>query len=417
MDHTALLWFQKDLRVQDNACLGAVLKNYQRAIALVFRPKNLSSLQNRFYSQSVFDLRENLKEFNIPLFFMEGEPETEIPLWVLKNEISAVFASRVYNSREQSVLDRVEHELHANTQATLTVMDQNTLLHPNDYLFLSQDLPSSFTPFRKIVEENWRVRPIVSLATKYLQEFEIVFPQSMRPVNADVEMESHPLPYSFVGGESAAQERVKEFLWETRSIDNYKETRNGMLSKNDSSKFSPWLANGSLSARSIYFEIKNYENVYGANDSTYWLVFELLWRDYFKFLSLKMGHQLFETQGFLNKQKHWVEDEDLFSRWSRGETGVDFIDANMRELVATGWMSNRGRQNVASHFAKQLNLNWTQGANFFEKHLLDDDIESNWGNWQYLAGVGTDPRDRDFNIQRQADYYDPDRSYRNTWLT
>ena len=95
---------------------------------------------------------------------------------------------------------------------------------------------------------------------------------------------------------------------------------------------------------------------------------------------------------------------------------MDFIDANMKELVQTGWMSNRGRQNVASYFSKQRKQNWVRGAEFFAKHLVDYDVESNWGNWQYLAGVGADPRDRDFNIQRQAEHYDPDFKYRNKWL-
>ena len=89
----------------------------------------------------------------------------------------------------------------------------------------------------------------------------------------------------------------------------------------------------------------------------------------------------------------------------------------MRELRATGFMSNRGRQNVASFFTKDLGCDWRIGAEYFESQLLDYDVASNWGNWNYVAGVGPDPREgRYFNIQKQAAQYDGDQSFRKTWL-
>jgi deoxyribodipyrimidine photo-lyase len=100
-----------------------------------------------------------------------------------------------------------------------------------------------------------------------------------------------------------------------------------------------------------------------------------------------------------------------------GNTGNRFIDANMRELLLTGFMSNRGRQNVASYFVHELGLDWRLGAQYFEEALVDYDVYSNWGNWAYLAGVGNDPRaNRRFNITRQADMYDPAGSYQKLWL-
>ena len=88
----------------------------------------------------------------------------------------------------------------------------------------------------------------------------------------------------------------------------------------------------------------------------------------------------------------------------------------MIELKNTGWMSNRGRQNVASYFSKIQKLDWRIGAAYFESLLIDYDVHSNYGNWMYLAGVGNDPRDREFNINRQADIYDKDYKFRNNWL-
>jgi len=106
----------------------------------------------------------------------------------------------------------------------------------------------------------------------------------------------------------------------------------------------------------------------------------------------------------------------MFDLWAIGKTGVPFVDANMRELTATGWMSNRGRQNVASFLVRDLKVNWQMGAEYFESQLIDYDTCSNWGNWNYVAGVGSDPReDRYFNILTQAKNYDPLGDYVRLW--
>jgi deoxyribodipyrimidine photo-lyase len=103
--------------------------------------------------------------------------------------------------------------------------------------------------------------------------------------------------------------------------------------------------------------------------------------------------------------------------WINGITKNDFIDANMLELKLTGFMSNRGRQNVASYLINDLQLDWRFGAAYFEEQLIDYDVSSNWGNWAYLAGVGNDPRtNRYFNIEKQANDYDKSKVFRNLWL-
>lgn len=183
-----------------------------------------------------------------------------------------------------------------------------------------------------------------------------------------------------------------------------------------SSKFSPWLANGCISARQLYWEIKAYEKEVVKNESTYWMVFELLWRDYFKYLSLKHGNALFKLKGIKNQDYEWGTDFTEIQKWIDGATPHPFINANMKELSATGWMSNRGRQNVASYFSKQLQLDWRIGAAYFESLLIDYDVHSNYGNWQYVSGVGNDPRNRQFNISLQAERYDSNKRYQQLWL-
>jgi deoxyribodipyrimidine photo-lyase len=220
----------------------------------------------------------------------------------------------------------------------------------------------------------------------------------------------------FKGGEEAAWERLEKYFWNTNQLSYYKKTRNGLLGKKYSSKFSIWLAFGSISPVSIYHEVKKYEKEVTKNDSTYWLIFELIWRDYFKYISKKHGTAIFKLGGLLQKDYVWKTNQKFVQQWIDGRTPEPFVNANMRELALTGFMSNRGRQNVASYFAKEWHLDWRIGAAYFEAMLIDYDVHSNYGNWMYNAGVGNDPRDRKFDIAWQAERYDPNDKYQKTWL-
>ena len=177
------------------------------------------------------------------------------------------------------------------------------------------------------------------------------------------------------------------------------------------------MAHGCISPRSIYHELKRYERERKKNVSTYWLVFELIWRDYFRFVCLKYGRKVFYRGGIKDLDREYSNDLELFEKWKNGETGQSFVDANMKELKLTGFMSNRGRQNVASFLVKDLNIDWRWGAAWFEHMLTDYDVCSNWGNWMYVAGVGNDPREnRYFNVPNQAEKYDPKGEFVQHWL-
>ena len=152
------------------------------------------------------------------------------------------------------------------------------------------------------------------------------------------------------------------------------------------------------------------------NKSTYWMIFELIWSDFFTFIGWKHGDRLFHQSGPMQKDIDWVGDDEVFRRWATGTTGIPFVDANMRELNRTGYMSNRGRQNVASFLADALQVDWRMGAAYFESKLLDYDVASNWGNWVYQAGVGNDSRDGYFYVPGQAERYDPKGKYVKHWL-
>ena len=145
------------------------------------------------------------------------------------------------------------------------------------------------------------------------------------------------------------------------------------------------------------------------------MVFELIWRDFFKYVSLKHKNKIFKLNGILNIEYNWSTNKKYIDQWINGATSNDFVNANMIELKSTGWMSNRGRQNVASYFAKNMKMDWRIGAAYFESQLIDYDVHSNYGNWMYVAGVGNDPRDRKFNVRFQAERYDEGGKFQRLW--
>ncbi|KAL6065516.1 Cryptochrome DASH [Balamuthia mandrillaris] len=311
--------------------------------------------------------------------------------------------------------------------------------------FKERSAPDVFTQFRKAIEQHARCvgsqrvfpaplprpSPRVSFHAKsFLQEkgldagelpsLEALLGQDYsHGATTTTTAESSPRPVlPFKGGEQEALDRVQSYIWDKDCLRTYKETRNGLLGADYSSKFSPWLAHGCLSPRYVYQQVKRYEEERVKNDSTYWLLFELLWRDFFVCFALKHGNTLFHKygpQGQSPQHPNWSQDRELFNRWAEGRTGIPFIDANMRELNVSGFMSNRGRQNVASFLAKDLNIDWRMGAEYFESLLLDYDPASNYGNWLYAAGI-IDPRqDRYFNILKQQTVYDKDGDYVKHW--
>jgi deoxyribodipyrimidine photo-lyase len=145
-------------------------------------------------------------------------------------------------------------------------------------------------------------------------------------------------------------------------------------------------------------------------------VFELLWRDYFRFAAKKYGRSIFYSSGLPGKKGPTPRESEGFMKWCMGQTGNSFVDANMREMLHTGYMSNRGRQNVASYLCHDQRVDWTWGAAWFESRLIDYDVSSNWLNWSYVAGVGLDPRpNRYFHVEAQAQRYDPAGTYRQLW--
>tara|TARA_B110000902_G_scaffold256560_1_gene323497 strand:+ start:2983 stop:4293 length:1311 start_codon:yes stop_codon:yes gene_type:complete len=426
-ENTALIWFRNNLRVHDNLSLKKATENHSKVIAVYFFDPKLfktdafgfqktAKFRAKFLLETITDLKENLKALNITLLTYFESPENRIHVLCDALSISTIYTQKEWTREEVSTENLINSTLSDTVHFTADY-DQ-FLYHPDAVSKDFSKIPDVFTIFRKKLEKTVKIDGEFS-ASKLPKEnliSTVTAVPTMETLGFSDFKTATKTAFPFAGGETAAFERLQTYFFETKKVSNYKKTRNGLIGADYSTKFSPWLANGSLSAKTIYWKIKAYESEFGANQSTYWVVFELIWRDYFKYISLKYTSKIFKIGGILNKNYHWNTDQKTIQQWIQGETKDDFVNANMIELRETGFMSNRGRQNVASYFSKELLLDWRIGAAYFESMLIDYDVHSNYGNWMYVAGVGNDPRDRKFNTQLQAERYDQNHKYRKLWL-
>lgn len=428
-----IVWFRQDLRLHDNEALTEAMRHGEEIIPVfVFDERQFKGktrfgfaktgkYRAQFIIESVQELKESLRELGSELIVRVGKPEEEIFKIARMVKSSWVFCNRERTQEEIEVQDALEKRLWAVGQE-VRFSRGKMLYYTADLPFPVTHTPDVFTHFRKEVEKFVQVRAPLPSPTEQFDEVTIDLDAGDVPTLNDFGLEDFELDkrsvLSFKGGEKIALERLRYYLWETDFIKVYKDTRNEMLGGDYSSKFSPWLAQGCISPKMIYQELKKYEAERGENKSTYWLFFELLWRDFFRLMGKKHENHIFKKGGTLQQVNDSLNnDKRLLELWIEGRTGVPFIDANMRELALTGFMSNRGRQNVASFLVKDLEVNWQMGASYFESMLIDYDPCSNYGNWNYIAGVGSDPREnRYFNILSQARRYDPDGAYVKHWL-
>jgi deoxyribodipyrimidine photo-lyase len=396
-----IYWFRHDLRINDNPAFKYAL-DFAEQHSLKLHPVYVHdfklSAKNRwgfermgihrkaFLKARLQDLTSQLKAIGYELIELHGNSKD-----VLLDFSKVQNAIHIYCEDIAAPEEQVELVDLKAAGFQVDALWQSTLLNPDYLPFEVHDLPAVFTAFRNKVEKlGLKPRKVLQLADK--------------------------LP------ESEAEKHLKTYFASDFAL-TYKLTRNqpmnGSPEQHFSTKFSPWLACGALSAPMIYDALKRFEVERGANDSTYWIWFELLWRDYFRFLHLQHGKKLYRKQGLGDETLSKVPHNKLgFKRWCEGCTGEPLVDAGMRELSATGWLSNRMRQIVASYLIYDLQGDWRAGAAWFESQLIDYDVYSNQGNWLYIAGRGTDPRGgRRFNPQMQAQQHDADCQYRRFWST
>ncbi|MFX0557340.1 DASH family cryptochrome [Maribacter sp. CXY002] len=423
-----IVWFRNDLRVKDNTSLYEAMKG-EKVIGFYcfesiyfdkdgFGFKRTEKFRAKFLIETVGQLKKELSKLNIPLYIYFGKSDYHLPKLIKEYNIDTIFSQKEWTSHEQMILNSVKNKV-LSTLKFVETFDQ-FLFHPNDIAYQDfKSIPDIFTNFRKKCEKEIKVRLPKEIKHIMSKENMIYNPTTVPTLNnlGLEQVKTDPRSaFPFKGGELEAYNRMQHYFWESHKLAFYKKTRNDLVGKDYSSKLSAWLANGSISPRTIFWEVKRFENSVTKNQDTYWLIFELIWRDYFKYISLKHENNIFKIGGILHKSYNWKNLKNVRNNWITGKTKEPFVNANMKELALTGWMSNRGRQNVACFWSKELQQDWRIGAAYFESMLVDYDVHSNWGNWMYASGVGNDPRDRKFNIKSQSERYDPTRKFQNLWL-
>ncbi|CAM3505111.1 DASH family cryptochrome [Parendozoicomonas haliclonae] len=417
---TAVYLFTHDLRLDDNPALYRASGFEQLVCAFAidarwFQPSRyqtapMGAHRWQFLQEALDDLDHRLEERGQHLHRLYGHPVNELGELVNRFRASTLIVSRQFGVYEKRMLADLKT---VNPGLEVIEVDNHTLFEKGQGEWLTETLPKQFTPFRKMAERQPISTPLsvpVSLPPSPLYSVP-------RPVLPLWLPKQERLQSPFQGGESAAQTHLAEYFSST-APSHYKQTRNALEGWEASSKFSPWLNAGCLSPGRVCKTLADYEQREGANDSTYWLLFELLWREYFLWSALRNGKQLFRFQGRAKTAPLTSFYPERFQAWCAGNTTSPLVNACMKELQATGYITNRARQIAASYLINELSIDWRYGAAWFEHWLVDYSVAVNWGNWQYIAGVGADPRGgRHFNIEKQRQQYDPENTYTRKWTT
>ena len=446
-----LILFHNDLRVNDNGTLlkaAELTRDNNGRLLCVYAPDladelaeqtskqlyhfdEMGQARAQFLHESLVDLDESLQRLGNSLLCLTSKtlPNSSFQLaldtfaqlcqLIEQQQVTDICVSQTADYNQNQAYDALQSKY---PQISWHVQSTSTLFAtlPTD------DLPKSFTQFRKKIESDYNLLTAESdLKIEQMPETLSQMPDELIAnskyfLNSKLVAESLPLTTDtrqneFTGGEANAITHLDNYF-QSEAPSTYKTTRNALDDWTHSTKFSAWLANGSLSVKVLLNRLRHYEAQVIANESTYWIWFELLWREYFYWYAITHEQKLFWFKGIAQHAPSTQFDRTRLEQWQMGTTTYPIVNACMHQLKTTGYMSNRGRQIVASCFIHELGLDWRHGASYFEQHLIDYDVASNWGNWQYLAGVGADPRGcRQFNLIKQTQQHDPNGTFIDKW--
>ncbi|MCC5854342.1 MAG: DASH family cryptochrome [Idiomarina sp.] len=420
---SALVWLRRNLRLDNNPAILSACETSEQYFVFCYDKQytgqwlgipRMSAIRSSFLWQSLCELNEALEARGGRLIVLVGEPDHVLPELAQTLGCTQVESQALFAWEEQQQEQRVEHAL-ASQQITLR-LHQDYSLFQNTQVTAAMGKPlTSFSQFRRHFEQqlhDFHLQPSSSPSSFHsvANNYDSI---SVSPV-ATADGDQQRAVMKFQGGRAAGLQRLKQYVSYSGPIRHYKDTRNELLGADFSSKLSPWLNLGCLTPEEVISQVNAHEAEAGENPSTHWLKIEVLWREFFQHLAMQRGSELFLGDA---KVAEVTRRHASFAQWSQGALGQRFVDANMRELLATGYMSNRGRQNTASALIHDLALDWRLGAAWFESHLIDYDPAANYGNWQYIAGLAANPRGGSwFNLEKQAHMYDPEDRYTNHWL-
>ncbi|MCW8345912.1 DASH family cryptochrome [Vibrio sp. ZSDZ65] len=423
-EQIGLYWFHNDMRLHDNRLLLQASIEMTRIHCVHvdtirthfesrFSPIICSGqAKAQFIHQSRAQLSASLVEIGQVLHLIHDKDLSQI-IGELVAIISRYRVTTLYVALSSSwYVEFIVSQIRIHCTHIHITRDDNATLFQQEFLpFEFNSFPSSFSRFKKQVE-TLEVNAPSATVTLLPPPVQSVLSSSLERLPTSCHNQLGEWVY---GGEDSGLRHVQAYFG-SRAASSYKQTRNELDDWASSTKFSLWLANGNVSPRTILAQLRAYEARYTANESTYWIFFELLWREYFFWYSKVYGTKLFAFEGVQGKKPLTTYNASLFRQWVHGTTAFPIVNACMKQLNTTGYMSNRGRQLAASCLVHELRIDWRFGASYFQQALIDYDVGANWGNWQYIAGVGSAARaSHRFDLHKQTQRYDPERAFIMKW--
>ena len=416
----SLFIFNSDLRLRNNPALSnASLKGSSLTTLFIFNPKkwnnhNESNLKIAFQIEHLKELSEKLKNLNIPLKLINADgiedESKKIIDFVKKNEIQEVFINKEYGVNEMHRDETLQKDLERMNKK-LNIFD-SSIFHPDSIKTQSDTFFKVFTPFSRAFRSKLMSKKIEVSELPKRQEHAISVSDKIESFKLDKNDQEIFNQYEI--GEEKALEKLENFI--DHKILNYKKNRD-FPALDGTSALSPYLSSGILSSgQCIFYVFQKYsEDEIGVKT---WIN-EIIWREFYKYI-LFHNPRVSKNHSFSEKYDKfpWLNNEDSFISWSKGQTGVPIIDAAMRQLNATGWMHNRLRMIVAMYLTKNLLIDWRKGEKYFMNKLIDGDFASNNGGWQWSASTGVDaaPYFRIFNPITQSEKFDKEGTFIKKWI-
>lgn len=397
----AIFWFRRDLRLYDNTGLFYALREDLPVLPIFIFDKNiLDELEDQddarvtFIHEQVGQLKEQLEKQGSSLKAFYDTPEKAFKQLLEEFEVAAVYTNRDYEPYAKERYKAINNLLQKQGIPFYTFKDQ-VIFEKEEITSGSGDPYKVFTPYSR----KWRE----AFAEANISEF----PNHLKSKNW-IKVNPFPFPTLEDMGFTKSNISIPPVTLPEKIIKRYDKTRN-FPAIEGTSKLGIHLRHGTLSIRRAVLHAAQW------NDT--WLN-ELIWREFYAMILAYFPHVV--DHAFKPKYDHipWRNNEAEFKRWCEGKTGYPIVDAGMRELNTTGYMHNRVRMIVASFLTKHLLIDWRWGEAYFARKLLDYELASNNGGWQWAAGTGTDaqPYFRIFNPYSQTEKFDPKGEYIRKWV-
>ena len=398
----SIFWFRRDLRLDDNVGFLEALKGDYPVLPLFIFDKDIldklpeNDARVTFIFETLQEMRKELQgDYDSSLAMFHDTPEKVFKSLVKDYQVQEVFTNRDYEPYAKE-RDTSIKELLSNNDISFNTYKDQVIFEKDEVVKKDGDPYLVYTPYKNTWKENFKDHTLKIHYTS--QHLDNTVKNTRLPNVSLSEMGFKKSSISF-----------PEYDTSPTLIENYNDTRN-FPAKDGTSNLSPHLRFGTVGIRKIY------KKAIDAKDETFWN--ELIWREFF----MQILYHFPETVNNAFKKKYdrieWRNNEDEFEKWKTGTTGYPLVDAGMRQLNETGLMHNRVRMVVGSFLCKHLLIDWRWGEAYFAEKLLDYEMSSNVGNWQWVAGSGVDaaPYFRIFNPTTQIDKFDKNKTYINHWV-